>query len=134
MFFIFFFFFHLTIVLCYDQADVFANKPFSAELMEVENQLSFMQEELDAQHEERVEVLLSVCLCSFGWNCCRCEKSWIIRSRSSQLFPRCAGYVQEYRARCASALFVVVIQELARAKRSVAEYEKEAMQALQPYG
>ena len=33
--------------------------------MEVENQLSSMQEELDAQHQERVEVPLSVCLCSF---------------------------------------------------------------------
>ena len=52
-------------VFCYGQADVFANKPFSAELMEVENQLSYMQEELDAQHEESVQVLLSVCLRSF---------------------------------------------------------------------
>ena len=102
--------------------------------MEVENQLSFMQEELDAQHEERVEVLLSVCLCLFGWNCCRCEKNWISKPCSSQLFLRCAGYVQEYRVRCASTLFVLVIQELARAKRSVAEYQKEAMQALQSTG
>ena len=41
---------------------------------------------------------------------------------------------QEYRAWCSSALIILVIQELARAKRSVAEYEKEAMQALQPTG
>ena len=33
--------------------------------MEVENQLSYMQEELEAQHEERLQVSLSVCLCSF---------------------------------------------------------------------
>ena len=36
--------------------------------------------------------------------------------------------------RCASALFKLVIQELARAKRGVAEYEKEALQAVQPTG
>ena len=71
--------------------------------MEVENQLSYMQEELDAQHEERVQVLLSSVSAHFCWELLQMRKE-------------------------------LDKHIVARAKKRVAENEKEAMQVLQPTG